>query len=139
MGTTGPIPGEWRRTEGTARPEGLAAFGIQSANSTQQADPVFPEHLNRADPSATQNHAQPHEPNHSHEQQAVEPSEAPPASDDEADCIPESFVKWTEENWNNPPGKIYEWCKQEKPPPIGYHRPAGGMDPPRGQSCGRGY
>eukprot|EP00972_Heterocapsa_arctica_P113747 16438858-Heterocapsa_arctica.AAC.1 len=27
MGTTGPLPGDWRH-EGTPRPKGLAAFGI---------------------------------------------------------------------------------------------------------------
>eukprot|EP00972_Heterocapsa_arctica_P011427 1675091-Heterocapsa_arctica.AAC.1 len=29
-----------------------------------------------------------------------------------------AFVKWTEEAMSTKAGKIFEWCKQEKPAPI---------------------
>eukprot|EP00972_Heterocapsa_arctica_P072529 10709758-Heterocapsa_arctica.AAC.1 len=42
MGTTGPLPGDWRH-EGTPRPEGLAAFGI-CTNHSQCSGDLNPPH-----------------------------------------------------------------------------------------------
>eukprot|EP00972_Heterocapsa_arctica_P112827 16433999-Heterocapsa_arctica.AAC.1 len=36
MGTSGPLPGKWRYTEGARRPEGLTAFGITGSNCDSQ-------------------------------------------------------------------------------------------------------
>eukprot|EP00972_Heterocapsa_arctica_P091215 13459725-Heterocapsa_arctica.AAC.1 len=30
----------------------------------------------------------------------------------------DAFVNWSAEAWTTKPGKIYDWCKQEKPAPI---------------------
>eukprot|EP00972_Heterocapsa_arctica_P036224 5329567-Heterocapsa_arctica.AAC.1 len=32
MGTSGPLPGKWRYTEGARRPKDLSAFGITESN-----------------------------------------------------------------------------------------------------------